>query len=201
MEKTLTESNLHPDPIQQFERWYTDVQNLKVEMYDAMTLATADADGSPSARMVLLKGFDPDGFIFYTNYESEKARELEKNSHACLVFYWKEVERQVRIWGMVEKITRRESDEYFQSRPYDSQLGAWASKQSSVIPDRNVLEQRYKELKQKFPEGKVPLPDFWGGYRVIPDAFEFWQGRPSRLHDRIKYTKNRDAWDIVRLAP
>ncbi len=201
METPLRESNLNPDPIEQFVRWYTEVEKQSVDMYDAMTLATADASGMPSARMVLLKGFDKDGFVFYTNYSSTKAQELEANPRACLVFYWKEVQRQVRIWGTVEKVSREESEAYFQTRPYDSQLGAWASHQSSIIPDRNVLEKRFEELTQKYPENKVPLPDFWGGYRVIPAVFEFWQGRPSRLHDRIKYTKKDETWEIVRLAP
>lgn len=201
MEQTLTESNLIPDPVKQFDRWYTEVQEKNIDMYDSMTLATAGASGMPSGRVVLLKGFNDDGFMFYTNYTSEKARELEANPHACLVFYWKEVSRQVRIWGRVEKVSRKESEEYFQSRPYYSQLGAWASNQSSVIKDREVLEKRFDEFKRKYPEGEVPLPDFWGGYRVIPDAFEFWQGRSSRLHDRVKYTKKENEWEIVRLAP
>ncbi len=203
MEKTLTETNLISNPVEQFSRWYSEVKNLQIEMYDAMTLATADATGIPSARMVLLKGFDDNGFVFYTNYKSIKARELESNPRACLVFYWKEVDRQVRIWGSVEKVSRNESEEYFRTRPYDSQLGTWASEQSSILPDRSILEKRFEELKQRYPEksGNVPLPDFWGGYRVIPEAFEFWQGRPSRLHDRIKFTKKENEWEIVRLAP
>ncbi len=201
MEKTLTETNLISDPVEQFSRWYSEVKNLQIEMYDAMTLATADEAGIPSARMVLLKGFDENGFVFYTNYTSVKAREIETNPRACLVFYWKEVDRQVRILGKAEKVSRKESEEYFQTRPYESQLGAWASQQSTIIPDRSLLEKRFEELKQKHPGGNVPLPDFWGGYRVIPDAFEFWQGRPSRLHDRIRYTKKGKIWEIVRLAP
>lgn len=201
METPLTESDLNPDPIELFARWYSEVEKRNLDMYDAMTLATADTSGMPSARMVLLKGFDTDGFVFYTNYLSIKARELEKNPRACLVFYWKEVQRQVRIWGAVEKVNREESEEYFKTRPYDSQIGAWASEQSSVIPGRDILEKRFAELMERYPEGSVPLPEFWGGYRVLPEAFEFWQGRPSRLHDRIRYTKKGESWDIVRLAP
>ncbi len=201
MTHTLTESNLIQDPVVQFKHWYGEAKNLNIEMYDAMALATADESGVPSARMVLLKGFDHDGFVFYTNYNSVKAQEMEKNSSVCLLFYWKEIERQVRIWGQIEKVSRQESEAYFKTRPYDSQLGAWASDQSTIIPDRNHLEQRFDELMKKYPEGNVPLPDFWGGYRVTPDAFEFWQGRPSRLHDRIKYIKKGDDWEIVRLAP
>jgi pyridoxamine 5'-phosphate oxidase len=201
MDQTLTESNLLPDPIELFTRWYDDVKERNVELYDAMTLATADASGIPSARMLLLKGFDTNGFVFYTNYTSIKARELEQNPRACIVFYWKEVDRQVRIWGNVEKVSRQESEAYFKTRSYDSQLGAWASHQSAVIPGREILEKRFNELRNKYPEGDVPPPEFWGGYRVQPEAVEFWQGRPSRLHDRIKYTKKENEWEIVRLAP
>ncbi len=201
MTHTLTESNLIHDPVEQFKRWYDEVKKLNIDMYDAMALATADESGAPSARMVLLKGFDHDGFVFYTNYNSVKAQEMAKNTSVCLLFYWKEVERQVRIWGSVEKISREESEAYFKTRPYDSQLGAWASEQSAIIPDRDYLVKRFEEKKKEYPEGKVPLPEFWGGYRVIPEVFEFWQGRPSRLHDRIKYTRKDDGWKVVRLAP
>ncbi len=201
MTHTLTESNLIQDPVVQFKHWYGEAKNLNIEMYDAMALATADESGVPSARMVLLKGFDHDGFVFYTNYNSVKAQEMAKNTSVCLLFYWKEVERQVRIWGSVEKISREESEAYFKTRPYDSQLGAWASEQSAIIPDRDYLVKRFEEKKKEYPEGKVPLPEFWGGYRVIPEVFEFWQGRPSRLHDRIKYTRKDDGWKVVRLAP
>jgi pyridoxamine 5'-phosphate oxidase len=201
MDQTLTESNLLPDPIEQFTRWYDDVKERNVELYNAMTLATADASGIPSARMLLLKGFDKKGFVFYTNYTSSKARELEQNPRACIVFYWKEVDRQVRIWGNVERVSRQESEAYFKTRPYDSQLGAWASHQSAVIPAREILEKRFNELRDKYPEGDVPLPEFWGGYRMQPEAVEFWQGRSSRLHDRIKYTKKENEWETVRLAP
>jgi pyridoxamine 5'-phosphate oxidase len=201
MDQTLTESNLPTDPIELFTHWYDDVKERSVELYNAMTLATADAAGIPSARMLLLKGFDNKGFVFYTNYTSSKARELEQNPRACIVFYWKEVDRQVRIWGTVEKVPRDESEVYFKTRPYDSQLGAWASHQSAVIPGREILEKRFNELMNKYPEGDVPLPEFWGGYRMQPEAVEFWQGRPSRLHDRIMYTKKGEGWDIVRLAP
>ena len=203
MENTLIESNIRSDPFDQFERWYSEVIENKIDSYNSMAVATVDASGMPSVRFILLKGFDRDGFVFYTNYTSEKAKELHHNPRACLAFYWKEIEKQVRIWGRVEKVSRKESEEYFHSRPYGSQLGAWASRQSSIIPDRSVLENRFEALRQKYTEvdGKVPLPDFWGGYRVIPEAFEFWQGRPSRLHDRIRYTKKGNSWEIVRLAP
>jgi len=203
MENTLIESNIRSDPFDQFERWYSEVIENKIDSYNSMAVATVDASGMPSVRFILLKGFDRDGFVFYTNYTSEKAKELHHNPRACLAFYWKEIEKQVRIWGRVEKVSRKESEEYFHSRPHGSQLGAWASRQSSIIPDRSVLENRFEALRQKYTEvdGKVPLPDFWGGYRVIPEAFEFWQGRPSRLHDRIRYTKKGNSWEIVRLAP
>ncbi len=203
MENTLIESNIRSDPFDQFERWYSEVIENKIDSYNSMAVATVDASGMPSVRFILLKGFDRDGFVFYTNYTSEKAKELHHNPRACLAFYWKEIEKQVRIWGRVEKVSRKESEEYFHSRPHGSQLGAWASRQSSIIPDRSVLENRFEALRQKYTEvdGKVPLPEFWGGYRVIPEAFEFWQGRPSRLHDRIRYTKKGNSWEIVRLAP
>lgn len=203
MENTLIESNIRSDPFDQFEGWYSEVIENKIDSYNSMAVATVDASGMPSVRFILLKGFDRNGFVFYTNYTSEKAKELQNNPRACLAFYWKEIERQVRIWGRVEKVSRKETAEYFHSRPHGSQLGAWASRQSSVLPDRTVLEKRVEALEQKYPEGsgKVPLPDFWGGYRVIPEAFEFWQGRPSRLHDRFRYTRNGDSWEIVRLAP
>lgn len=201
MADTLSEHLINPDPIQQFSQWFSEVQAQEITMHDAMVLATVNARGIPSARFVLLKSFDTDGFVFFTNYNSEKARELSQNPYACCVLYWKEVERQVRIWGKVERISREASETYFRTRPRDSQLSAWASDQSSVIPNREYLIQRYKEVEQEYGMGEVPCPPHWGGYRLIPDAIEFWQGQASRLHDRIKYIRNDKSWSIVRLAP
>jgi pyridoxamine 5'-phosphate oxidase len=197
----LLESSALPDPIAQFGRWFTDATTAKVPEPNAMLLATADASGAPSARIVLLKGFDADGFVFYTNYNSRKAEDLEQNPRAALVFFWESLERQVRIEGRVTKTSREESEIYFHSRPVDSQIGAWVSHQSRVIGSRQELEYRAVELQKQFAGREVPLPDFWGGYRVIPDRIEFWQGRPSRLHDRLEYVRAREAWKMQRLAP
>jgi pyridoxamine 5'-phosphate oxidase len=197
----LLESSALPDPIAQFDRWFTDATTAKVPEPNAMLLATADASGAPSARIVLLKGFDADGFVFYTNYNSRKAEDLEQNPRAALVFFWESLERQVRIEGRVTKTSREESEIYFHSRPVDSQIGAWVSHQSRVIGSRQELEHRAVELQKQFAGREVPLPDFWGGYRVIPDRIEFWQGRPSRLHDRLEYVRAREAWKMQRLAP
>lgn len=198
----LSEADAAADPMDQFKDWFAEV--LKKESHDptALTLATADHDGRPSARIVLLKGFDERGFVFYTNYGSRKGRELEGNPRAALVFYWPDFDRQVRVEGTVERTSRRESEEYFRSRPLGSRLGAWASAQSSVIPGREDLERNLREIAARFSEGDVPLPDFWGGYRVRPEVVEFWQGRPSRLHDRLRYTRLPDGgWTIERLSP
>ncbi len=167
---------------------------------NAMVLATSDENNQPSARVVLLKDYKEGKFIFYTNYESKKAHDLSINPKASLLFFWRELGRQIRITGTVSKISREESEEYFVTRPYESQIGAWASKQSSVISDRTFLEKKFEKMKERYP-GEVPLPPFWGGYKLLPDKFEFWQGRGSRLHDRISYIKNDKKWDIIRLSP
>ncbi|PZV07488.1 MAG: pyridoxamine 5'-phosphate oxidase [Leptolyngbya sp.] len=197
----LLESDIHPDPIHQFQLWFEQAISANLLEPNAMTLATATPSGTPSARIVLLKGVDARGFVFYTNYNSHKGQELAANPQAALVFLWGELERQVRIEGAVEKIADRETQAYFQSRPHSSQLGAWASEQSCVIPNREVLEQRLADLTQDYQDKAVPRPLHWGGFRVIPHAIEFWQGRPSRLHDRLRYRLEADAWIIERLSP
>lgn len=199
--RALTESDAHDDPIQQFSLWFGEA--LKAELLDtnAMTLATASTDGVPAARIVLLKGFDEAGFVFFTNYESAKGRDLDGNPRACLLLFWAALERQVRITGRVTRTPADESETYFQSRPFESQIGAWASAQSRTVSDRAVLESRYAELAAKYAGGAVPLPPFWGGYRVAPDSIEFWQGRPSRLHDRLFYVLRDGRWERSRLAP
>ena len=199
--RALTEADAHDDPIQQFSVWFGEA--LKSELLDvnAMTLATATRDGEPSARIVLLKGFDDLGFVFFTNYESAKGRQLEQNPRASLLLFWAELERQVRVTGSVTKTSAQESDAYFHSRPFESQIGAWASEQSRTVADRKVLESKYDELAAKYDGGAVPLPPFWGGYRVAPDTIEFWQGRKSRLHDRLRYTRSGNTWTRSRLAP
>jgi pyridoxamine 5'-phosphate oxidase len=166
-----------------------------------VALATADAHGRPSVRMVLLRGVDERGFVFYTNYRSRKARELDVNPRASLCFHWLPLDEQIRVEGVVERVTARESDEYFASRPHGSQLGAWASDQSALLPSREALESRYRETEQRFAGRTVDRPPFWGGYRLIPDSVEFWFGRPDRLHDRVLYTKEKDGWRIERLYP
>jgi len=198
--KTLSEKDADSNAIKQFEKWWKEAVDSKIDEVNAMTLATASLDALPSARIVLLKGFDENGFVFFTNYESYKAQQLAENPKACLVFFWKEVERQVRITGLVEKVAAAESDEYFYSRPKESQLGANASPQSHVIADREWLDERFKALKKN--DDNVKRPANWGGYRVKPVVFEFWQGRPGRLHDRLQYTLQDDGnWKIERLAP
>jgi pyridoxamine 5'-phosphate oxidase len=197
----LHESDAGDDPIAFFQSWFEQVQQSEVVEPNAMTLCTATPEGKPSARIVLLKGFDARGFTFFTNYESHKATELEANPFAALLFLWKELERQVRIEGVVSKTSESESDAYFTSRPRGSQLGAWASEQSTVISGREVLEARLKELQLQYGDGPIPRPPHWGGYRLAPTLIEFWQGRPSRLHDRIRFRKVESAWVRERLSP
>ncbi|PPQ66254.1 hypothetical protein CVT24_007272 [Panaeolus cyanescens] len=198
--------NVAPSPLDQFRTWFKQAaEGGVVNEPEAMNLSTATPNGIPSARIVLLKQVDSTGFVFFTNYTSRKSKELEANPHAALAFYWREVHRSVRVVGRVEKLSRQESEEYFQSRPVGSQLGAWASKQSTVIGEDD-LKKRLEKLKEKFhvseeSNGHVPTPEFWGGWRVIPDEVEFWSGKPSRLHDRVQYTRKDDGWDIKRLSP
>jgi pyridoxamine 5'-phosphate oxidase len=201
-EQGLSEGEVDPDPLVEFRRWYQLAEESGVPQADAMTLATSTSDGAPSARMVLLKGVDDQGFVFFTNYESRKAREMAENPRAALILYWVSLRRQVRVTGRVEAISPEESQAYFRSRPYGSRLAAWASRQSSVIPDRSVLEDEYRRLEAEYSDGDVPLPPFWGGYRVTPDTVEFWMGRENRLHDRLRYRRgDRGEWVIERLSP
>lgn len=200
--QSLHESDVAPDPGKQFSKWWNDVLASEIVEPNAMTLATASSDGLPSARIVLLKGFDTSGFVFFTNYNSFKSIQLQENPRACLVFFWKELERQVRVIGVIEKISSTESDEYFNSRPEGSRIGAIASPQSQVIENRDWLESRVQEVSQQMSGQTIQRPDYWGGYRVRPAIVEFWQGRTSRLHDRIQYTLSDDgSWKIERLAP
>lgn len=196
----LSEKNINPDPLVQFKKWFEEAVEDDFKDPNSMTLATATTSGKPSARIVLLKEFDSRGFVFYTNYKSRKSQELLANPYASLLFYWDKLERQIRIDGCVEKISRKESEEYFKTRPLKARLGAWASNQSSVIKDRSVIVKAFFKYLLKFGKN-VPLPPFWGGYRLIPYEFEFWQGRPNRLHDRIRYSKQKDIWKMERLAP
>ncbi len=198
----LNEQDLDTNPFNQFEMWFQEAIDAKIDLPDAMTLATATKDGIPSARIVLLRGHDERGFVFYTDYESQKGEELAENPNAALVFYWRELDRQVRITGGVSKVSRENSNNYFQTRPVDSRLAALASKQSEVIPNRAVLEERFKELAAQYQDENIPLPSDWGGYRLSPDMIEFWSGRPSRLHDRLRYTRQSDDnWRIERISP
>lgn len=196
----FSEELADPDPIRQFDRWFDDAVRDNVLEPNAMTIATVNADGQPSARVMLLKGYDPQGFIFYTNYLSRKGRELTTNPHAALCFWWAELERQVRVEGVVERISEAESDAYFQSRPRESQIAAWASSQSQVLPDRAALLRQFDELNARYPD-TPPRPPNWGGYRLTPTALEFWQGREFRMHDRLRYTRTGPLWKLERLSP
>ena len=198
---TLDERDVDADPIRQFERWFADAAAARVLEPNAMTLSTATRDGVPSARIVLLKGVDANGFAFYTDYRSRKGAELAENPLAALTFLWKEIERQVRITGSVSRVSTQESDAYFRTRPLGSRLGAWASHQSAVLASREELEARVQDVIGRFPDGDVPLPPHWGGFRVAPDEIEFWQGRPDRLHDRLLYRRGERGWEISRLSP
>lgn len=198
----LTEKEVSQDPIKQFEKWFNDAIKAGIHEPNAMTLATATNDGRPSARILLLKGFTQEGFIFYTNYLSRKGREMAKNPLASIVFFWGEMERQVRIEGTIEKVSKEESEAYFHSRPKLSQIGALASPQSQEIADRTVIESKMQQLEAQYTDSEVPKPSHWGGYILKPQLVEFWQGRQSRLHDRIVYKKaDKKNWKIVRLAP
>jgi len=198
----LNRNDLLSDPLQQFEKWFQQARDAELKEVNAMSIATVRADGMPQVRTVLLKIFDERGFVFFTNYNSAKSIEIQANPKASILFPWLDLERQVRISGSVEKISKVESFKYFTSRPRGSQLGAWISEQSQVISNRTVLKTLMNQIKEKFKEGEVPLPDAWGGYRIIPESYEFWQGRASRLHDRFKFTKDEGgAWTINRLAP
>ena len=198
----LNEETVADDAMDQFERWWQEAVNSVIEEVNAMTLATSSADGLPSARIVLLKGYHERGFQFYTNYESFKAKQILENPRACLVFFWKELERQIRITGLVEKVSQKDSDAYFKSRPAGSRIGAWASPQSEVIENSEWLASRANQLEIEFGENPIPRPPHWGGYLVRPVTIEFWQGRPNRLHDRILYSLQENGhWMIERLAP
>jgi pyridoxamine 5'-phosphate oxidase len=201
MKATLSEDKVDKNPFSQFAFWWDEALRAEIDEVNAMTLSTVTKEGKPGSRIVLLKGYDKDGFVFFTNYESRKGRDLQMNPYASLLFFWKELERQVRIEGPCEKVTEAESDEYFLSRPDGSRIGAWASPQSQVISSRDVLDQNIIELENRFQGQHIPRPPHWGGYRVKPEQMEFWQGRPSRLHDRILYTRGSAGWTINRLAP
>ena len=197
----LAESDVAADPIEQFRRWFDETTNAGLHEPNAMTVATATPDGTPSARVVLLKGYDERGFVFYTNYEGRKATELEANPRCALLFYWGELERQVRVEGTAGRISGEESDAYYASRPRGSRLGALASEQSRPIEDRVTLENRLRELEREYEGREVPRPANWGGYRIEPEIFEFWQGRENRLHDRLIYRRQDGGWKLARLQP
>jgi pyridoxamine 5'-phosphate oxidase len=197
----LSEETVHKSPFIQFESWFRQVMKMDLIEPSAMILATADKKAKPSVRVVLIKGISKRGIIFFTNYKSRKGQELSQNLSVALLFYWAELERQVRIEGKIKKISKVESQKYFDTRPVKSRIATWASEQSKKIPDREYLEKRFKDFEKKFSNKKIPVPPDWGGFRLVPDYFEFWQGRESRLHDRICYEKNKRVWKIFRLAP
>jgi pyridoxamine 5'-phosphate oxidase len=198
--ESLTERDVDPDPILQFEKWFEEALHAGLIEPNAMTLATSTRDGHPSARVVLLKGADANGFVFFTDYRSRKGAELDANPHVSLCFWWDALQRQVRISGTAVRVSREETAAYFHTRPHGSRVGAWASQQSATLASREMLEKEVERLERAYPDD-VPLPPHWGGYRVTPDSIEFWQGRPSRLHDRIVYTRDGDKWRIGRLSP
>jgi pyridoxamine 5'-phosphate oxidase len=200
-QRSLSETDADANPYRLFDTWWQEAITSEIDEINAMTLATASADGIPSARIVLLKSYDERGFVFFTNYNSYKGKDMDENPRACLVFFWKELERQIRITGLVEKVSAAESDDYFKSRPESSRIGAWASPQSTVIANREWLEQQEKQFAQEFANKPLARPPHWGGYRVKPICIEFWQGRPGRLHDRLQYTLEEGRWVIERLAP
>jgi pyridoxamine 5'-phosphate oxidase len=197
----LDVNNVDQNPILQFRKWFDEALSSEMIEANAMVLSTIGENSQPSQRTVLLKAIDDDGFVFYTNYSSRKARQIELNNRISVLFPWYELERQVSIEGKVEKVSKMQSLKYFMSRPHGSQLGAWVSNQSQVITSRSLLEEKLAEIKSKFNKGEVPLPDFWGGYKIIPSRIEFWQGRSNRLHDRIEFTKKDNSWNIQRLSP
>lgn len=201
MLRSLSENDVNKNPMKQFAAWWDDAIDSNIEEVNAMTLATVNEQGYPSSRIVLLKDFNENGFVFFTNYESRKGKSLSIHPKASIVFFWKELERQIRVEGVVEKISEEESTAYFTSRPVESKIGAWASPQSEVIESRDFLESRFKNIEEKYSEVEIPKPPHWGGYIVKPSRIEFWQGRPGRLHDRIEYNKNNEGWTIERLAP
>ena len=197
----LDERSLHPDPIIQFKQWYDEILQAGVPDPTAVILATATPEGKPSARVVLLKGIDPQGFVFYTNYESRKGRELTENPFGALVFFWKEFNRQVRVEGKVSRVTREESARYFATRPRESQISAWASRQSEGLHGRAELIAKFREIDERFANEEIPAPPFWGGFRLVPEMLEFWVGRIGRLHDRLRYVRKEGGWIVERLAP
>jgi pyridoxamine 5'-phosphate oxidase len=199
--EALNQETLHADPMEQFKFWFAQAQEAQIKEPNAMVIATVDAAGQPWTRTVLLKKLDPRGFVFFTNFESRKARHIEDNAKVSPLFLWLDLERQISINGTAEKIPTSESLAYFVTRPLGSRLGAWTSQQSSVIKSRSLLEAKLEEMKRKFADGKIPLPSFWGGYRVIPQSYEYWQGRQNRLHDRFLYSKSGDNWQVERLQP
>jgi pyridoxamine 5'-phosphate oxidase len=197
----LDVTNVDPSPFAQFKKWFDEALKAGIEEPNGMVLSTVSETGMPSLRTVLLKAYNQQGFVFYTNYNSRKSKEISHNPQVSVVFPWYDLHRQLIIQGRVQKVPPAESLKYFISRPFGSKLAAWVSNQSQVVTSRNLLEMKMKEMKEKFKSGEVPLPDYWGGYKIIPETFEFWQGQPNRLHDRIYYTKNQESWDIERLAP
>ncbi len=199
--KPLHRTDLVANPFAQFDIWFNEALQVEAMDPNAMSIATVAANGQPSIRTVLLKYYGEDGFVFYTNLGSRKAHEIGQNENVALLFYWHELHRQIKIKGCAERISTADNVRYFMRRPRDSQIGAWVSKQSSIISSRSILENKFEEMKQKFASGEIPLPSFWGGYRIVPSSIEFWQGRENRLHDRFMYTATESEWDIKRLAP